>query len=144
MSYKPYILAASVLLGLAGFAQQPAPATTNQQPNPGAAQGPAGHAMPTVDDQLKHMTDRLGLSTEQQTKIKPILEDSHLQAQTVMNDSSLTPEDRRAKMRSLHESSSAKIRDVLNDDQKKKYDEWQQEMRDRMRQRQSGENPPPK
>jgi|GraSoi2013_115cm_1033766.scaffolds.fasta_scaffold01613_6 protein CpxP len=138
---KTIILGALFLLGLAAYAQQ-YPST--QAPSSGAPQGQPTrqHAMPTVDDQLKNLTDKLSLSADQQAKIKPILEDRQTQAQTVMSDNSLSQDDRRSKMRSLHESSSAKIRDVLNDDQKKKYDDWQQEMRERMRQRQGGENPP--
>jgi Spy/CpxP family protein refolding chaperone len=61
-----------------------------------------------------------------------------------MKDDSLSPDDRRAKGRSIRESTDTKIRGVLTDDQKKKYDAMQQEMRDRMRQRQQGgSNPPP-
>lgn len=129
------IFAALLLLGLAAFAQQKNPSA---KAPPSGNQGQARHAMPSVDDQLKNLTDKLNLTADQQAKIKPILQDTQTQAQTVMNDSSLSQDDRRAKMRSLHESSSAKIRDVLNDDQKKKFDDWQQEMR---RQHQAGEPP---
>ena len=129
------ILAGLLLLGLAAFAQQQNP--SGQAP-PSGDQGQARHAMPSVDDQLKNLTDKLNLTADQQAKVKPILQDTQTQAQAVMKDSSLSQDDRRAKMRSLHESSSAKIRDVLNDDQKKKFDDWQQEMR---RQHQAGEPP---
>ena len=129
------IFAALLLLGLTAFAQQQNP---SGQAQPSGDQGQARHAMPSVDDQLKNLTDKLSLTADQQAKIKPILQDTQTQAQAVMKDSSLSQDDRRAKMRSLHESSSAKIRDVLNDDQKKKFDDWQQEMR---RQHQAGEPP---
>lgn len=136
---KTIISAAFVLLALAVYGQQQNP--SGQAPSSGGMQGQAPHhAMPSVDDQLKNMTDRLNLTADQQAKIKPILEDTHSQAQTLMNDNSLSQDDRRSKMHSLHESSSAKIRDVLNDDQKKKFDAWQQEMR--ARQHPGGENPP--
>ena len=129
------IFAALLLLGFAAFAQQQNPPA---KAPPAGDQGQARHAMPSVDDQLKNLTDKLSLTADQQAKIKPVLEDTNTQAQAVMKDNSLSQDDRRAKMRSLHESSTAKIRDVLNDDQKKKFDDWQQEMR---RQHQAGEPP---
>ena len=138
---KTIISAVFVLLALAVYGQQQNPSAP--APSSGGTQGPAAHrCMPSVDDQLKNLTYRLSLTADQQAKIKPILEDTHAQSQTLMNDSSLSQDERRNKMRSLHETSSTKIRDVLNDDQKKKFDAWQQEMRDQMRQRQGGENPP--
>jgi len=126
------LLAVSLPTG-AAFAQNPPPGD-----QPGQRRG-----MPSVDDQLKNLTERLTLTDDQQAKIKPILEDQRTQMQALMKDDSLSQDDRRAKGRSIRESTDTKIRDVLTDDQKKKYDAWQQEMRDRMRQRQGGENPPP-
>jgi Spy/CpxP family protein refolding chaperone len=133
---KNIVLLALALLASAALAQQ-GPPKGGDQPQ-GQRRG-----MPSVDDQLKNLTDRLSLTADQQTKIKPILEDQSQQMQALMKDDSLSQDDRRAKGRSIRESTNTKIRDVLTDDQKKKYDEWQQEMRDRMRQRQGGENPPP-
>ena len=128
-------LAACLLAG-AAFAQQNTPPAGEQQ-------GGQRRGMPSVDDQLKNLTERLSLTDDQQAKIKPILEDQRTQMQALMKDDSLSPDDRRAKGRSIRESTDTKIRDVLTDDQKKKYDAWQQEMRDRMRQRQQGGNNPP-
>jgi len=94
--------------------------------------------MPSVDDQLKNLTEKLGLTDDQQAKVKPILEDAHSQMATLMQDESMSREDKMAKGRSLRETTNGKIRDVLTDDQKKKFDEMQKEMQDRMRQRQQG------
>ena len=130
-------LLAAWLLGTVAFAQQ------NQPPGGGDQPGPR-RGMPSVDDQLKNLTERLNLTDDQQTKIKPILEDQHAQMQALMKDDSLSQEDKRSKGRAIRESTTGKIRDVLTDDQKKKYDAMEQEMRDRMRQRQQGgDNPPP-
>jgi Spy/CpxP family protein refolding chaperone len=127
-------LLAMSLLGAVAFAQQNPPAGGGDQ------QGPR-RGMPSVDDQLKTMTDKLNLTADQQAKIKPILEDSRTQMQAVMKDDSLSQDDRRAKMRGVRESTNSKIRDVLTDTQKKQFDEMQQQMRDRARQQQGGENP---
>jgi hypothetical protein len=79
----------------------------------------------------------VGLTDDQQAKIKPILEDARAQMQKVMQDDSMSREDKMAKGRTLREATNSKIRDVLNDDQKKKFDDMQKEMQER-RQRQQG------
>lgn len=139
---KSILLIAVCLLAVAAFAQQsnpPAqPPTGGDQPQ-GQRRGPM-----SVDDQLKSLTDRLTLTADQQAKIKPILEDRSTQMQALMKDDSLSQDDRRAKARSIQEATTGKIRDVLTDDQKKKYDDMQQEMRDRQRQRQQGGDSNPK
>jgi Spy/CpxP family protein refolding chaperone len=134
-------LLAACALAVAAFAQQSAP-----PPQGGPGDG-SGHrrGMPSVDDQLKNMTQTLNLTDDQQAKIKPILEDAHSQMQKIMqDDSTLSREDRMSKMRSLHETASSKVRDVLTDEQKKKFDDMQKEMQDHMRQRRDGGDAPPK
>lgn len=139
---RTFALLALFLLGAAALAQQNPP----PQPPVGGGDQPQGQrrGMPSVDDQLKMMTDKLGLTTDQQAKIKPILEDQRTQAQAVMKDDSLSQDDKRTKMRSLRESTNSKVSDLLTDDQKKKYTEWQQEMHDRMRQPPPGGDSTPK
>jgi periplasmic protein CpxP/Spy len=136
---RTFVLLVTSLLGAAAFAQQnPAP------PPPSGGDQPQGQrrGMPSVDDQVKMMSDRLNLTPDQQTKIKPVLEDQRTQAQALRKDESLSDDDRRSKMRTLRESTNSKIRDVLTDDQKKQFDEMQQQMRDRGRPQPGGDNPP--
>lgn len=139
---RTFALLAVSLLGAAALAQQNPP----PQPPAGGGDQPQGQrrGMPSVDDQLKMMTDKLGLTADQQAKIKPILEDQRTQAQAVMKDDSLSQDDKRTKMHSLHESTNSKVSNLLTDDQKKKYTEWQQEMHDRMRQPPPGGDSSPK
>lgn len=137
---RKVLLLVICLLGAAAFAQQNSPPGGGDQPQPqGQRRG-----MPSVDDQIKMMTDRLNLTADQQAKIKPILENQRTQAQALMKDDSLSQDDKRAKMRSLRDSTNSKIRDVLTDAQKKQFDEMQQQMRDHMRRQQpgGGDNPP--
>lgn len=123
-------------------------ATAQQQPAQPQGEGQHaqhGRGMPSVDDQVKMLSQRLNLTEDEQAKIKPILEDQHTQMQGLMKDSSLSPADRRDKAMSIHDQTHAKIRDVLTDDQKKKFDAMQTEMREHMQHHPSGqgENPPP-
>ena len=88
--------------------------------------------------QLEMLTQKLNLTADQQTKVKAIDEDAGKQMMAVRNDTSLSQEDRRAKMMDIRKSSQEKIRGILTDDQKTKYDAMQAEMRERMKQRQQG------
>src|SRR5215471_4949088 len=133
---RTVVLFSGGTLVLAGWAQQTAPAQGEEHGQR------AARAMPSVDDQVAAMTDELNLTADQQAKIKPVLQDQHDQMQSLMKDTSLSPDDRRAKARSVHQSTVTKVREVLNDDQKKKYDAWQQEMREKMRQHMEGSEPP--
>jgi periplasmic protein CpxP/Spy len=132
-------LLAVCALAAAAFAQQ------NSPPQGGGNDQGRRRGMPSVDDQLKNLTEKLSLTDDQQAKVKPILEDAHSQMATLMQDESMPREDKMTKGRSLRETTNGKIRDVLTGDQKKKFDEMQKEMQDRMRQRQQGNgDAPPK
>ena len=115
----------TLIFALGAFALQSPAQDEHKQSD----QGSAGHGkrgqMPSPEAQLKHLTEALNLTDNQQTAVRAILDDTHKQAETVAADKSLSPEDHKAKMRTLHEAAHAKIRDILNDDQKKKFDEMQ-------------------
>jgi periplasmic protein CpxP/Spy len=96
------------------------------------------HGMPSADDQLKHLSKKLNLSDDQQTKLKPLLEEQHKQMQQLWNDSSMSRQDRFTKMRELRDNSDSQIESVLNDDQQKKSDEMREEQRSHMRHRMRG------
>jgi Spy/CpxP family protein refolding chaperone len=96
--------------------------------------------------QVNTLAKKLNLTADQKNQILPILTDRQQQMKSIHEDSSLSQEDRRTKMRSVFEDSNAKIKAVLNDDQKQKYDQMQQERRERMqqhRQDQGGNNSQP-
>jgi hypothetical protein len=91
--------------------------------------------------QLERMTKRYNLSADQQTQLKPILALQQQQMQALRGDSSLSSEERMAKMQSIRADSNKKIEAVLNDDQKKQFEEDQQRMQERMQQRMQGGGP---
>lgn len=130
---KKFLLLAVCLLAVGALAQQNPPAQGG-----GDDQGRPRRGMPSVDDQVKTLTEKLSLTDDQQGKVKTILEDTRSQMVKVMQDDSMSREDKMAKGRSLREAANGKIRDLLTDDQKKKFDDMQKEMQDRMRQRQQG------
>ena len=135
------VMAAMLSLGVAAFAQNdqngPPPAPPDQQSGQPSEQSMGRHGggrrMPSVDDQIKHLTKQLNLSADQQTKLKPILEDQRKQMEAVHNDSSLSREDRLSKMQALRQSSDADIKGVLNEEQQKNFDKMRAEQHDRMK-----------
>jgi len=130
------LLATGLALGsAAAFAQQDSPAPdASAQPGPGRM----GRQPMTPDEQVARMTKRYNLSADQQTQIKPILADQQTQMMALRQDSSLSREDRMAKMKTIREGSNTKIQALLNDSQKQKFAADQQQMQERMQQRGGG------
>lgn len=107
----------------------PAP-QTGAAPNTQDQQGQAGAqhpGRPSIDEQVKMLTTQLNLSSDQQTKIRSILENQHQQAMTIVNNSGLSRDDKIAQIRSLRESTIQQARGIMNDDQRKKLDTMLQE-----------------
>jgi periplasmic protein CpxP/Spy len=118
----------------------------DDQQGPPPAQGSemGGHGgghrqMPTVDEQLKHMTKKLDLTADQQPKIKAILDDQHAKMEALHNDTSVAREDKWSKMGEIRQGSDTQIKAVLNEDQQKKFDKMRQEQQEHM----GHQGPPP-
>jgi periplasmic protein CpxP/Spy len=132
------LLAAGLTLSTAAaFAQDaaaPPAADANQQPGPGMGGGRFGRQPMDPDQQIARMTKRYNLSADQQTQIKPILVSTQQQVQALRADTSLSRDDKMAKMKSIRDDSSTKISALLNDTQKKQFADDQQRMQERMQQ----------
>jgi hypothetical protein len=96
---------------------------------------------PSIDDQVKSLSDQLNLTADQQAKVKSALEEQHTQAMTIVQDNSLPREDKIQKIHGLRETTISKVRTALNDDQKKKFDQMIQEMDQRQQQQQGAAQP---
>jgi protein CpxP len=66
---------------------------------------------------------KLNLTDEQRAKIQPILKASREQAHAVRNDSTLTPEQKHAKMRDIHQGTMTQMNSLLTPEQQQ---QWQQ------------------
>jgi Spy/CpxP family protein refolding chaperone len=109
-------------LSLLGFAQSDQQQPEQQQgQQQGMGQG-HHHGMPNPDQELAHLTQSLNLTSDQQAKIKPILEDSSKQMQALQQDTSMSQQDRHAKMQDIHKNSMSQIRGTLTPDQQQKFD----------------------
>jgi periplasmic protein CpxP/Spy len=125
-------------------AAPPPPPQSGEQSEQGMGHHMGRRQMPSVDDQLKHLSSKLNLTDGQQAKLKPILEDQHKQMEQIHNASSLSREDRFSKMQQLRQNSDSQIKNVLNEDQQKNFDKMREEQRGRINKwRKESENAPP-
>lgn len=80
---------------------------------------------------LEQMTEQLQLSTEQRSRIQVIQESFAPRTRAIFDDTTLSREQRREKMRPLRAESEAQIRQVLTAEQQTKYDQMQAQRRAR-------------
>lgn len=146
------VISCTFLFALGAFAQYPAggqatqpmqpqqpgmqpsqPSTQPSQTQPGQDQGaqpgaatqpqsPSAAGRPSIDDQVQSLAQQLNLSADQQAKVKTALEDQRTSAMNVVQDNSMTRDDKIQKIHTIREGTINKVRTALNDDQKKKFD----------------------
>jgi Spy/CpxP family protein refolding chaperone len=72
---------------------------------------------------MEHAAKELGLTADQEVKWKEIGQQEHAATKPIMDDQSLSKEDRRAKLKELNKTYADQRRAVLTADQAKKFDE---------------------
>ena len=77
------------------------------------------------DQRTQELTKKLKLNTDQQAKVKDALVSEHSQMESLHQDSSLSQDDRRAKMMDIRKTTDTQIRGILDSNQQKKFDEMQ-------------------
>lgn len=90
-----------------------------------------GPALNDPERRLKNLTNDLGLSEEQQAKVKPILEDEFAQLDKLKGNDSYNRDERRAKLQSLNRETYEKLKQVLTPEQLKKYEQIDRKISDR-------------
>ena len=117
---KKLILPATLALALAIAGL---PAWAQMGPMGGQGGGQMAHGPMSPDQRLQMLTSQLNLSSDQQQKIKPILENEGQQMQALHQDSSLSREDRMSKMQQIRQSTNDQIKPILTSEQQQKYQE---------------------
>jgi Spy/CpxP family protein refolding chaperone len=92
------------------------------------AEAAAPHNMPSVDDHLHMLAQKLELSDEQQSKARPIITAMQDEMEKVTDNKSLTHEEATAKTHEAFMKADKKFRELLTDEQKRKLDEMEQQM----------------
>lgn len=124
------------------FAQDNTAPPPQQQDSMGPPPGGHGRGM-RGERQLEMLTKRLSLTPDQVTQVKAIDDDQMSQMKALRDDTSTSREDKRSKMMAIHQASQDKIRNVLTDEQKTKYDAMLAKMQQRRHDHQGGEDGPP-
>jgi Spy/CpxP family protein refolding chaperone len=104
-----------------------------------APTAPPPHSLPTVDDHLRMLAQKLDLTQNQQDKARPIITEMQAAMQKIMDDKSLTHDEALAKTHAEFMNANKQFREFLSDDQKTKLDELEQQMHPGK----DGHNPPP-
>jgi periplasmic protein CpxP/Spy len=125
-----YLLTFSLGVSAAAQTSQPAAASpqaaTSQPATPQGA--PPGRRAryaprrPTIDDRVKNLAKGLNLNDTQQAGVKSVLERQQMQARQIQFDQTISGAERIGRFRALQEDTVLRIRALLNDEQKKKYD----------------------
>ena len=113
-----------------------------QQDQTATSQGGRAGSGQRQEHQLEMLTKKLNLTPDQVTQVKSIDDDTRTQMMAVRDDSSVAKPDKRAKMMDIRKASQDKIRAVLTDDQKPKYDVMQAKMQEHRHNHQDGQAAP--
>jgi periplasmic protein CpxP/Spy len=111
-----------LVLSSAVFSQASSAAQGDQQPQAKSSQAKHQEMM-TPEAMVDHLSTELNLTEDQRTKIKPIAEDVYKRMNEVRQDSSIPEQERREKMKQIHENGLSQAKPILTADQQKKLDE---------------------
>jgi Spy/CpxP family protein refolding chaperone len=88
---------------------------------------PVGSKVDKADKKLDKMTKKLELTTDQQNKIRPILQDEENQIQAVMKNNILSREQKKEQIKAVSQSTKEKIDPLLTPDQREDFDKMKKE-----------------
>jgi Spy/CpxP family protein refolding chaperone len=139
---KSMLRIAVIAAGLAVAALPAARAADETQPTPPpAGGGQRGERRERRQEMMgKEMAEKLGLSQDQQDKIKVVREKTQADVKAVRDDTSLTEDQKREKIRELRMNSMKDVHAVLTPDQQAKMEQMRKERQERGP---GGEPPPP-
>jgi len=114
-------------LSLAALAYTVAPLAVAQDSSNNQEQTAPEHGRRHFDPakRTEMLTKQLNLTSDQQGKVLDVLKSEQSQMESLHSDTSLSQDDRRAKMMDIHKTSNDQIRALLTPDQQKKFDEMQ-------------------
>ena len=124
--FRSLAIGATLMVSLTSLMQQTVAAQTHGDEQ-GQTQSGAPSAMPTVDQHLKALSEKLDLTAEQQAKFRPILQRMQDESQNAMRDTTLSDQARHDKLKSIHDKAEKQARPMLTKEQNKKLDELEQQ-----------------
>jgi hypothetical protein len=118
-------------------AAQDSQSNDQQAPPPAQENGMRHHGFDPAQ-RTAQLTKQLKLNSDQQAKVQAALESERSQMGSLHQDSSLSREDKHAKMMDIHQATNTQIRGLLDANQQKKFDEIQSEHEQRMQEHRQG------
>ena len=95
--------------------------------------GPGGgHRGMSPEQRLAHLTKTLNLTSDQQAKIKPMLDQEQQTMMSMHQDTSMSQQDKWAKAKSIREGTNDQIKSVLTPDQQTKFVQMQDRQMEHM------------
>lgn len=126
------ILSGAMLLPLGAMAQAASSTPDNSKAQTATT--------PQKTERGEKFAKELNLTPEQQTELKQIRESSREQFKAIKNDSSLTADQKKAKMKELRKSTNEQMMSKLNPDQQAKFKEMRKEHRHQGRGHKGGQD----
>jgi Spy/CpxP family protein refolding chaperone len=84
-----------------------------------------------VGERLKWLSQQLNLTDDQKEQLKPILADEFKQMRAVGEDASLTQDQKREKMKQIHEAARPQVQAILTPGQQQKFAQLKGEAKER-------------
>jgi Spy/CpxP family protein refolding chaperone len=88
--------------------------------------------------EMKHLAKALNLTEDQKTQIKAIREEGRQHMMALHEDTNTPKEAKFEKMKAFHQEQEAKIKAILTEEQRTKYEAMQQKMQERRAAHQGG------
>lgn len=133
MKIKHIVLGLSLMTGVA-FAQsgttQPSGAQDQDSMHSKMGNHHRGDRHEDMKEHMDKISTELNLTADQKTQVQGIFKDTGDQMRAIHQDTSLTKEQKEAKVKALHESTHSKINAVLTPDQQKKFAEIRKDHRE--------------
>lgn len=127
---KLAVLVFALALAVAGAGAQSPDSNSAPAPQAQDAQGGApGMHGDHPGRRMDWLAKQLNLTDDQKTKLQPIFENEASQMRAVRDDTSLNPDQRRAKMKQIRESTRPQIDAVLTPEQQQKFQQLQEQRR---------------
>jgi len=105
--------------------------TTNNPPSTPPAGGPPGGPGMRGQAGFDRLAEQLNLTDDQKPKVQSIMKAQMEKIRDLRQDTSLTPEDHKAKMKAIRENTVTQMKAVLTADQFQKWQAMQSQMRNR-------------
>jgi periplasmic protein CpxP/Spy len=84
-----------------------------------------------IGERLKWLSQQLSLTEDQKKQLKPILAGEFKQMRAVGEDASLTQDQKREKMKQIHEASRPQVQAILTPEQQQKFAQMKEEAKER-------------